>query len=106
MAKLNLIETIQTKLSTLTKKDGQLIVVRDNASLHIDLDGNRIYISDWIDISTDEERLAMISPLSNKYYYVVETNKIWRYIKNGTFLKENEGTDCNFYKNVKEFERK
>lgn len=79
MAKLNLIETIQTKLPTLTKKDGQLIVVRDNASLHIDLDGSRIYISDWIDISTDEERLAMLSPLNNKYYYVVETNKIWRY---------------------------
>lgn len=80
MAKLNLIETIQTKLSTLSKKDGQLIVVRDNASLHIDLDGNRIYISDWIDVSTDEERLAMLTPLNNKYYYVVETNKIWRYI--------------------------
>ena len=86
MAKLKLIETIQSKLSTLTKKDGQLIVVRDNASLHIDLDGNRIYISDWIDISTDEERLAMISPLSNKYYYVVETNKIWRYISGSWVL--------------------
>ena len=80
MAKLNLIETIQTKLSTLTKKDGQLIIIRDNASLYVDLDGARIYISDWIDISTDEERLAMLTPLNNKYYYVVSTNKIWRYI--------------------------
>lgn len=80
MSKLKLIETIQTKLPTLSKTDGQLIVVRDNASLHIDLDGNRIYISDWIDISTDTDRLAMLTPLSNKYYYVVETNKIWRYI--------------------------
>lgn len=86
MAKLNLIETIQTKLSTLSKKDGQLIVVRDNASLYIDLDGSRIYISDWIDVSTDEERLAMISPLSNKYYYVIATNKIWRYISGSWVL--------------------
>lgn len=86
MAKLNLIETIQTKLSTLTKKDGQLIVIRDNASLYVDLDGARIYISDWIDVSTDEERLAMLTPLSNKYYYVVETNKIWRYISGSWLL--------------------
>jgi hypothetical protein len=86
MAKLSLIETIQTKLPTLTKQDGQLIVVRDNASLYVDLDGNRVYISDWIDISTDEERLAMISPLSNKYYYVVETNKIWRYVSGSWVL--------------------
>lgn len=86
MPKLNLIETIQTKLSTLTKKDGQLIVIRDNASLYIDLDGARIYISDWIDVATDEERLAMLSPLNNKYYYVVETNKIWRYISGSWIL--------------------
>ena len=37
MAKLNLIETIETKLPTLTKTDGQLIVIRDNASLYVDL---------------------------------------------------------------------
>ena len=86
MPKLNLIETIQTKLSTLTKKDGQLIVIRDNASLYIDLDGARIYISDWIDVATDEERLAMLTPLNNKYYYVVETNKIWRYISGSWVL--------------------
>ena len=86
MAKLNLIETIETKLPTLTKTDGQLIVIRDNASLYVDLDGARIYISDWIDVSTDEERLAMLSPLSNKYYYVVETNKIWRYISGSWVL--------------------
>ena len=86
MAKLNLIETIETKLPTLTKTDGQLIVIRDNASLYVDLDGARIYISDWIDVSTDEERLAMLTPLSNKYYYVVETNKIWRYISGSWVL--------------------
>lgn len=80
MAKLKLIETIQTKLPTLSKTDGQLIVIKDNASLYVDLDGARIYISDWIDVSTDIDRLAMLTPLSNKYYYVVETNKIWRYI--------------------------
>lgn len=85
MSKLKLIETIQTKLPTLSKTDGQLIVVRDNASLYVDLDGNRIYISDWIDVSTETDRLAMLTPLSNKYYYVIETNKIWRYIGGSWF---------------------
>jgi len=94
MAKLKLIETIQTKLSTLTKSDGQLIVVRDNASLYIDLDGNRVYISDWIDIETDTDRLAMLSPLSNKYYYVTENNKVWRY-KNGDWVLISSINDLN-----------
>lgn len=96
MAKLKLIETIQTKLSTLTKSDGQLIVVRDNASLYIDLDGNRVYISDWIDVETDTDRLAMLSPLSNKYYYVVENNKVWRY-KNGSWVLVSSINDLNEY---------
>ena len=91
MAQLKLYETIQTKLPTLSQTDGQLIVVRDNASLYVDLDGNRVYISDWIDISTDTDRLAMLTPLSNKYYYVVETNKIWRYISGSWVLVTLDG---------------
>ena len=80
MAKLKLLSTIFSKLASLTKKDGQIIVSRDSKSLYVDLEGERIEITDWIDIDTEESLLAMLSPLINKYYYTKDTNKIWRYI--------------------------
>lgn len=80
MAKLKLLSTIFSKLASLTKNNGQIIVSRDSKSLYVDLEGERIEITDWIDIDTEESLLAILSPLINKYYYTKDTNKIWRYI--------------------------
>ena len=80
MAKLKLLSTIFSKLGSLTKNNGQIIVTRDSKSLYVDLEGERIEITDWIDIDTEESLLAILSPLINKYYYTKDTNKIWRYI--------------------------
>ena len=80
MAKLKLLNTIFSKLGSLSKSDGQIIVSRDSKSLYVDLEGERIEITDWIDIDTEETLLAILTPLTNKYYYTKDTNKIWRYI--------------------------
>lgn len=80
MAKLKLFSTIFSKLSSLIKKDGQVIISKDSRSLYIDIDEERVEITDWVDINTEEELLATLSPLANKYYYTKDTNKIWRYI--------------------------
>ena len=80
MAKLKLLSTIFSKLGSLTKNNGQIIVTRDSKSLYVDLEGERIEITDWIDIDTEESLLAILTPLTNKYYYTKDTNKIWRYI--------------------------
>lgn len=80
MAKLKLLSTIFSKLGSLTNNNGQIIVARDSKSLYVDLEGERIEITDWIDIDTEESLLAILTPLTNKYYYTKDTNKIWRYI--------------------------
>lgn len=80
MAKLKLLNTIFSKLGSLSKNDGQIVVARDSKSLYVDLEGERIEITDWVDIDTEESLLAILSPLINKYYYTKDTNKIWRYI--------------------------
>jgi len=80
MAKLKLLSTIFSKLGSLTKNNGQIIVTRDSKSLYVDLEGERIEITDWIDIDTEESLLAILTPLTNKYYYTKDTNKIWRYV--------------------------
>ena len=80
MAKLKLLSTIFAKLSTLGKNDGQVIVSKDSKSLYVDLDGERIEVTDWIDVDTEENLLAILTPLTNKYYYTKDSNKIWRYV--------------------------
>lgn len=80
MAKLKLLSTIFSKLGSLTNNNGQIIVARDSKSLYVDLDDERIEITDWIDINTEENLLAILTPLTNKYYYTKDSNKIWRYI--------------------------
>lgn len=80
MAKLKLISTIFSKLNTLSKSEGQVVVSKDSKSLYVDLNDERIEITDWIDVDTEENLLAILSPLINKYYYTKDTNKIWRYI--------------------------
>lgn len=81
MAKLKLLSTIFSELGSLTKNNGQIIVTRDSKSLYVDLEGDRIEITDWIDVNTETELLATLTPLTNKYYYTLDTNKIWRYIE-------------------------
>ena len=88
MAKLKLLSTIFSKLSTLGKNDGQVIVSKDSKSLYVDLDGERIEVTDWIDVDTEENLLAILTPLINKYYYTKDRNKIWRYV-NGEWINLN-----------------
>ena len=88
MAKLKLLSTIFSKLSTLGKNDGQVIVSKDSKSLYVDLDGERIEVTDWIDVDTEENLLAILTPLINKYYYTKDCNKIWRYV-NGEWINLN-----------------
>ena len=45
MAKLKLLNTIFSKLASLSKNDGQIVVTRDSKSLYIDLEGERIEIT-------------------------------------------------------------
>lgn len=80
MVKLKLVNTIFSKLGSLSKNDGQIVVSSDSKSLYVDLEGERIEVTDWIDVDTEEKLLAILSPLVNKYYYTKDTNKIWRYI--------------------------
>ena len=62
---MKLLSTIFSKLGSLTKNNGQIIVSRDSKSLYVDLDDERIEITDWIDINTEENLLAILTPLTN-----------------------------------------
>ena len=79
---LKLYNTTSSKLNSLNIVGGQLIVSKDNSCLYIDIDSiGRLKITDWIELETDNDRLAVLAPISGKIYYVSETNAIWKYVK-------------------------
>ena len=80
MAKLKLRTTILSKLSTLARTEGNLVITRDGETLYFDTDTKRFKISDFIDVADDNDRLAILAPNTEKMYYVLSTNAVWRYI--------------------------
>jgi hypothetical protein len=79
MARLKLIDTIQSKLEEVSNADGQLILEKDGQNLYFDFDNERINISDFIEIDNEEDLDIILSPLPDKFYYVREPASIWRY---------------------------
>ena len=86
MAKLTLRTTILSKLSSLVRKEGNLIITRDGETLYFDTESKRFKISDFIDVADDNDRLAILAPNTEKMYYVLSTNAVWRYIS-GTWYE-------------------
>ena len=79
---LKLYNTTSSKLNSLNIVGGQLIVSKDDSCLYVDIDSiGRLKITDWIELETDNDRLAVLAPISGKIYYVSKTNAIWKYVK-------------------------
>lgn len=79
---LKLYNTTSSKLNSLNIVGGQLIVSKDDSCLYVDIDSiGRLKITDWIELETDNDRLAVLAPISGKIYYVSETSAIWKYVK-------------------------
>lgn len=72
------ISTKKAKLVNLEYKDGQLIFCEDSRELYLDHHNERIQYGTYIFLNTEEQRLLLTSPLT-AFYFVYETNLIWRY---------------------------
>ena len=77
---LKVYATNAAKLSRLQVQDGQLIFVKDTKKIFLDLNGVRLGYEAIQVFSSDEERLQVLAPVEG-FYYVEETNIIWRYNK-------------------------
>lgn len=77
-AVVKFISTKKAKLVNLEVKDGQLIFCEDSRELYLDHHGVRTQYGSFIFLNTEEQRLLLPSPLTS-FYFVYETNLIWRY---------------------------
>ena len=76
---LSAIATVNSKLSDLEVKDGQLIFVQDKNTIALDFGGKRRLYKQIEELSTEDARLSLLAPVIGRYYYVVETGVMWTY---------------------------
>ena len=76
---LSAIATVNSKLSDLSIKDGQLIFVQDKSTIALDFGGKRLFYKQVEDVATEEARTSMLAPVNGHYYFVVETSVLWAY---------------------------
>ncbi len=81
MAQMKLIYTTAEKLNSLNLADGQIIYVPNDNIIALDMRGQRFIYKTIRTFATDAERLNAVF-ISPGFYYVEETNIIWRYTAN------------------------
>lgn len=81
MAQMKLIYTTAEKLNSLSLTDGQIIYVPNDNIIALDMRGQRFIYKTIRTFTTDAERLNAVF-ISPGFYYVEETNIIWRYTAN------------------------
>ena len=85
---VKLYATTASRLNDLSVADGQLIFVKDIRKIYLDLNGVRVEYSVLSVIPTEQDRLNNLAP-SEGFYYVEETNVLWRY--KGSWTQINAG---------------
>lgn len=70
--------TTQSKLAQLPVSDGNLIFVTDTKKMYLDINGNRLGYQDIQVLPTETDRTSILAPIEG-FYYVEETNILWRY---------------------------
>ena len=80
MALLRHIETIQSRLSEIPVKAGQIIFCTDTNDIFMDNSENdRTHMTDIIKLKTEKDRESLFVPLVGKIYLVEETNVLYKY---------------------------
>lgn len=77
--KLSVTTTTDSRLPSLEIKNGQLIFVKDAQSIALDYDDKRTLYKQIVILQTETERTSLLAPISGIFYFVEETNKLWRY---------------------------
>lgn len=75
---LSLVATTSSRIRDLVIKDGQLIFIQDLGRIAFDFKGKRVFYNQIVELNTEEERLALDSPL-NGYYFVIDEACLWFY---------------------------
>lgn len=86
---LSVCATVGARLSDLPFKEGQMIFVQDKHRIAFDYKDKRVFYNQIEELATEEERKAMLAPVTGLYYFVIDTATLWTYriIQDGEYPK-------------------
>ena len=70
--------TTDSKLAQLPVRNGNLIFVTDTKRMYLDVNGNRLPYMDIQILPLESDRTSILAPIEG-FYFVEETNVLWRY---------------------------
>ena len=70
--------TTDSKLPQLSVTDGNLIFTTDTKRMYLDINGMRLHYMDIQILSQESDRTSILAPIEG-FYFVEETNVLWRY---------------------------
>lgn len=66
---------VSNNLASVPQTDGQLIYVKDNNELYLDVGSNRVKLSDIIEVANKD---TVVSPILSKLYYETSTDMLYK----------------------------
>ena len=76
---LSVVITNNSRLKELPTKNYQLIFARDTKTIALDFNGKRTTYSQIVTLRSENERLAVLAPVKDVFYFVYETSCLWTY---------------------------
>ena len=89
MAQIKFYKTTSPKLSSINVENGNLIFCEDTRTIYLDNAEERVAYQQIMILSTDAQRQAMTTLLVDGFYFVLETNILWR-LENKTWIQITE----------------
>lgn len=80
---LSVISTTASRLPSLPIVNGQLIFIKDKQKVMLDIGDKRTAYNQIIILQTESERTSLLAPISELFYFVIETNILWTYQTEG-----------------------
>lgn len=81
MAQVKFIATVKAKINDIPVESGNIIFSTDDRVIYLDKGDKRISFQQIMTIATEVERERYVGALDGCFYYVEETNLLYRYSK-------------------------
>lgn len=77
--KLSFLATTASKIDELPIVNGQFILIKDINTIAVDMNDKRTKYEQIITLASDSDRSSILAPVNGIFYFVVETNSLWKY---------------------------
>ena len=77
--KLSFLATTASKIDELPIVNGQFILIKDTNTIAVDMNDKRTKYEQIITLESDSDRSSILAPVNGIFYFVVETNSLWKY---------------------------